>query len=995
MRRASLICTPLAFLLAGSGTLMAQSLETGAVIGVVKDASGKPVAGIPVRATSAQTTRTVVTDGQGRYRLGLLRLGKWNLAVSPNGYQTSTATVVLGINDTVTLNFNLVPVATATVEVNAQAEALDLTTTQTTTNFSAERLAQLPSDATSVNALDAIVGTVPGVQSTGLHQFQFFGGASDQNLFVVDGNNTNNTAYNISYNLVNGLPPKEFMESIEVVTGGFGAEYNVLGGVINMATKSGSNVWAGATYWYTNFPNSTAKQLYNADAGQNEPAPYNKNTRYGLTVGGPIVKDKVFFFLGVQGAKTVQPPAGLGGANWNGYVSSPATNNGPNTLSAKVNWIINPSHELVLSTTDVKQSFDGGNHFPSYGSYSTGSNNSGTHGYYNNQNTNLTWNWAATPRLFLVTSLGLHTDPMHTFANQPSPDGNWHPIWDFRYFIDGPGASAPNKPNGYQFFDYVGGSGAPTQSESNPNKQIRLDLTWAPSNHVVKAGYNLQRTRLDRSSSEIYGTSIYSNYVNYGMTGNPNDLEQMYYSGFHLSLKGSYGSYYVKDLWEFAPGLRLNYGLRFDTMRLEGVIPPNAGKELLNFSNLGRQIQPRLGVTWDVHRDGQTKLYADLGRFFETMALANFAWASSTSLKYSYWNPNQWVYNSTYGADQPAFTILSDPATGRPYAPYLTFNFGFLSENPPLANDLRLPHKDMLLLGGDQVLKNGWTVGGNLRWWKVADPIVRSHFTNPDGSNAFPGDVSTTVVWNPRPGPVTFTAGNGKVLTWNSLFPDPKEVYLALNLHARLQRENLFLTADYTWTHHYGNFRGLTASRTAVAANATSLTSGQPNDTSDWYYYQTIASGNNEANPVHELKLTCTYGLLVWGQKVNISPVFLWQTGFGLTKVVPITNILPNAMTEGANWDYAPDNKMSNMGHTPTHSNLDLNLDTVIKAGPVTITPSVAITNVFNTRAIAGYGTEMERGAIPGDPHPLNPYFGMPMAWQPGRTITAGVSIKF
>jgi hypothetical protein len=972
---------------------MAQSMSTGAVIGVVKDASGKPLAGAQVRAASGQTTRTVVTNDQGQYRFGLLGLGKWTVTVAQAGYQTSSAPMVVGINDTLTLNFKLAAVAAATVAVNANAEALDVATTQTTTTFDSEHLAQLPANFTSVNALDAIVSTVPGVQSTGGNNFQFFGGTQDQNLFVVDGNNTNSTRKNQSFSWVGGLPPKEFMESIEVVTGGFGAEYNVLGGVINMATKTGSNTWAGDAFWYTNFPNATAKQLYNEQAGQATPTPYATSTRYGVTVSGPLVKDKVFFFLGVQGAQTKTPAQGEGGANWNGYVSSPATNDGPNTFSAKVNWIINSDHELVLATTNVKQSFDEGNAYPNPGNMNgllaTGSGNVGNHGYYENQTTNLTWNWTITPSLFLVTSLGNHTDPYHLYPNAPLTNGVALSFYDYQYFLSGPGANAPNKPANSEYYAYVGGNLGLAISQTNPNKQVRLDLTWAPRNHTVKVGYSLQQARFDSSGSDTAAYSIYSDFNNYGMTGDPTDLEYLFIGGYNVSQKATYTGYYAKDLWEIVPGLRLDYGLRFDSLCFVGNNPPIVGQQLLNFSNFHRQMQPRLGLAWDVHKDGKTKLYANFGRFFETMPMQNFAWASASVVYLNYWNASQWAYNSSYTNTQVPYTINTDPATGRPYAPYQTFSFGSTSQNPPMANDLRLPHKDMLLLGGDQVLKGGWSVGATWRYWKIADALLTSYFSNPDGSNAFPGDVSSTVVWNPRPGPVTFTTGAGKVLSWDSPFPDPKEVFIALNLHANFQSEKGFLSANYTWTHHYGNYRGLAMAGTTANANSNTW-GGGANSTSDWMYYQTINSGNNEANPVHEFKLSGYYAIPVLGQKLNVGPVFTWQSGYGLTAAIPFSNVIPGAF-RGGYLDTAYNGIMSNYGHTPSFTNLDLNLNMVIKAGPMSVTPSAAITNVFNTRSVAGVYTKMQ---LPYGGGP-DPFFGMPIGWQPGRAITAGVSVKF
>lgn len=972
--------------------LMAQTLETGALMGTVRDETGKPLAGAQVIATSGQTTRTATSDTQGRYRLNLLGLGRWNLKVVAGGRQTVTAQTKLGINQVETINYKLLPIARATVEVEARAEALDHTSTQVVSSFQSETLTTLPGDYASLNALDAIVTTVPGVQSTGGNAFQFFGGTHDQNLFVVDGNSTNATKGNTAQNRMNGLPPREFMESIEVVTGGFGAEYNVLGGVINMATRSGSNTWTGEAFWYTNFPNASARNHTGNGAGQRIETPPTTNTRFGATVGGPLLKDRLFFFLGLQGSKTWAPSTGSSGPNWSGYTSSPYTQKGPNTLSAKVNWIVNPDHELILATTNVRMDYDFGNAYPSDASMSTGPGNSGSHGYTSNQTTNLTWNWTLNSRMYLVTSVGNRTDPTHRFTNAPMVDGAIEGFMDYRYFLEGPGAAAPNKPQGYENYGYIGGNIGYANSQSNPNRQFRMDFTWTPANHTIKAGYSLQNSRYDNTASRVKGWAIFSPYINYGYTGDPADLELYTSEGDAVSQKGTYAGYYVKDLWEVAPGLRVDLGLRFDSIRFVGNNPPIAGQQLLNFSRLGRQIQPRVGIAWDVNRDGRTKLYANYGRFFQTMPLSSFAWASATAITCEYWRADQWTYNRNYTGDQAPFALGIDPATGKAYEPYAVYNIGSLTTNPPMANDLRLPHKDMVLVGIDRALPGGWTVGASWRWWTLKDPIVTSMFTNPDGTSAFPEQGAAGVVWNPGPGPVNFTTGDGQTRTWDSKFPDPKEVFIALNLNAQVTGRLGYLSANYTWTHHYGNYRGLNMAMTTQLASQGTW-GGNANATSDWYYYQTINSGNNEANPVHELKLNGALKVPLGPHKLEIGAAFGWQSGYGLTSLVPIVNKLPGAYTNGSTVT-SSNLIMSNYGQTPSMMNLDLNLTMTMAVGPLQVTPSLAITNLFNKRAVTTYHMTKEYPSYGNTPVP-DPYFGRPLAWQQGRTLTGGVSVKF
>lgn len=1006
MRHSPHLISTVALLLAGGHALMAQSLQTGALMGVIRDANGKPMAGVQVRATSGQIQRTAVTDAKGEYRFSLMNSGAWTLTVAQSGYQTSTTTAHLSINATNTANFKLRPLAEATVAVTAVASDMDVTTAQIATNVGAETLSKLPMDMTNRGGLDGLMATLPGVQSYGVAGGAYFinGATFDQNLFTVDGTITNLTNNN-TISTGAARPPREFMENVEVVTGAFGAEYNVLGGVINVLTKSGSNTWASDLFYGTNFPNSMAQPKYQANSkpADSKPLPKDQYHRYGATVSGPIVKDKLFFFFGYQGFKDKLPSNTNGAPNWNGLVSGSPQVDGPNLFSLKMNWFISTDHQLVFSASHSRTVDATGLTYPPSIYWSAGTLEYGSKSASNSQNVNLTWNWLVNSELYVITSLGKYSTPFQRTPNTSASD--YASVYDYRYWLTGPGRNASNKPESAEYWSYQSGTDVGPYRSDNPNRQFRIDLTWSRGNHQVKAGYLQQDTKVEKSTTANSIYMFYNDVIGpwYNYMGDPNGLEKFENGATNTSFKGYLQGYYLKDLWEVLPGVRVDVGARFDPFRFVGAAGVFNGVELAKFANVGRQLQPRLGVTWDINNDGKNKVYAHWGRFFQTMPMASVAWANASSFTHSGWYENHWIYNVDYATGQAPFTIRTDPATGQLYAPDFFMSSGTVGHPAPRATDIRIPHKDTLTLGGEWTLPNGWSAGGSWQYWTAKDVLEDSYFMNDDGTLAFPDilnpngtrGMNEKVRWNPHPGPVTFIDPNGQVQTWNSPFPDPVDRYITLNLHARHQGKNHYLAVDYTWVHHYGNYRGAGTSFPMQSTGSSVPGEGGANTSQEFDFHKTIASGNFEGDPVHQIKVLGMYDLPLWGQKLTFGPVLTWQSGLGVSSGIPTA-------TQPQFQNYAgllsammqPGNQRGDMGHAPSNLNLDLSLNMAIKVRKVVITPACSILNVFNASPVMGYFTRKVMGYSSAYASP-DPNYGMPRYWKEGRSITAGFSMKF
>ncbi len=966
----------------------AQSVQTGSITGTVRDKFGKPIDGARLRVKSGQTERYAVSNSKGEYRLPLLNVGEWTLTVIKDGFQTGTVKTRVEIHDTRVANFSMLPVEQVVLEVVGEAGNMDTTTTQVATNLSAERLAQIPMDMTSLNALDGLMASVPGVQTAYTGAFNIMGGTDDQNLFTVDGTVTNKTSTNGSSagsELASTQPAREFIESVEVVTNAFGAEYGVFGGVVNALTKSGTNKYEGSLFYGTNFPHSQAMAFYNPNTTppQKKPVDGNQYHRYGASASGPILKDKLFFFLGYQGFKNVTPPTTLlnGGLNWNGLKSDSEHATGPNQWTAKLNWFINSTNQLILSGTRSDFKINTGNQYSDYGTLNQGLSRESA-----SQSVNLTWNWMPTSNLFVVASLGNFKTP----STSTPFDGATRSIsvYDSRYFMDGPGSAVSNKPSNPAYVSYQTGNGTALYAHrDNPNTQYRMDLTWCLGNHQIKFGYLRQDTKWEQTegSNEIYS-------INNSVLDPSGILRRLNWSANYSKYTGVLESHYLKDVVELLPGLRMDVGLRYDPFCYKGAFGPYDGMKLAEYDSLRKQLQPRIGLVWDVDQDGRKKVFAHFGRFFMAMPMAGITWAKTSGLYYDMWFPGSWTYNSTYAGGK-AFTLLKNTPD---VSMMLTGGEG---KPQPHATDLRLPRKNTWTLGTDWTLRNNWTIGGLWTFWELKDVMEDSYFLNGDGSAAFSGLKGTKVIWNPGPGPVTFVDSNGVQHTWNSNFPTPKDRYIGLNLHATNHGERHYLSLDYTWTHHYGNYLGESQNYLVYAQSGQQQGFGAGGRTADYDYAQGISGGNYEGNPVHEFKARGGYRFGILSQDFNLGLTANWQSGIGLTKV----------MTAGAKWQanaastafgglatdmVTTDNQRCNMGYTPSLLQVNLDLSATLKYKACSIKPNISINNVFNQRTVLGYYLNQYTGNYQSDIK-ADPNFGLVYTKQSGRSVTAGFSVQF
>jgi Carboxypeptidase regulatory-like domain/TonB-dependent Receptor Plug Domain len=294
-----------------------QSLTSGDISGHVTDPTGAAIPGATVTVKNLGTgaTYTSTTNATGGYHTALLQPGSYSITVSGTGFETaSTTTQVSGgaiANGDVKMTLGK---SSQTVTVTEAEPLLNTENADITTTFNTEQIQRLPNPG---NDLTFVAQTAPGsVMNTttnsngaffGYGNFSSFGLPATSNTFTVNGMYENDPFLNLNNSgATNLLLGNNMISSVTVVSNAYGAQYGGLGGAqVNEITKSGTNQFHGnAAYWW-NGRVMNANGYFNNQSGT--PRPFDNVNQYAASVGGPIFKNKTFFFGDYEGLRVLIP----------------------------------------------------------------------------------------------------------------------------------------------------------------------------------------------------------------------------------------------------------------------------------------------------------------------------------------------------------------------------------------------------------------------------------------------------------------------------------------------------------------------------------------------------------------------------------------------------------------------------------------------------------------------------------------------------------------
>lgn len=671
------------------GSAFAQG--NSVITGTVRDAATKaPVADVVVTATSPalQGEQIVVTDGTGSYRIPQLPPGDYTIRLEKETYKPNArGGVTLRVGSTIRLNIELIPEAIKGEEITVvgRPPTVDVGSTQTGTTVGSEfvsRIALSPPSVkgSSTRSFESLADVAPTAHTDG-YGMSISGTTSPENQYIIDGLSVNDPGFGLL-----GTPlSAEFIKEVNIITGGYMPEYGrATGGVLDAVTKSGSNEFHGSIFLgITPGALEGAKEIVKRD-GQTITLDTSLSSLrdFGLEIGGPIMKDKLWFYAGFQPSFTRYKIDRYLSAKQvtNGVVNTdPETNftivkEIPGTRQTyyadgrafqyigKLTYLINQDHNVTLSVYGSPSSSGGKGTFgidPQTGDPETESVFAGTYDAiahtYTANSTDIALKWASSflnKNLLFDATLGWHhannsvlpvdgtevggttglAGTAQALYRKTVPDR--HNIAEFETIpINGATGLSYCEPvldsSGTAYINVcpvssyrVGGPGfIDTQVlDRYQAKAVVTRLLTALGHHVIKAGVDIELMSYEHDKGYT-GTTIF------GENGSGTQWSDSRRYGF---LQGPDDPVILKKLTAAASSTTIG-GFVQDSWNILDKVTLNAGvrydTQIITGADgkvglsLPNQWSPRVGVIYDFTQAGRSKLFVNFARYYESVPL--------------------------------------------------------------------------------------------------------------------------------------------------------------------------------------------------------------------------------------------------------------------------------------------------------------------------------------------------------------------------------------
>jgi outer membrane receptor protein involved in Fe transport len=580
-------------------TLLAQA-ETGDVTGSVVDASGAKLPGVTITVTNLATSqsRTTVTNAVGQYQVAALQPSRYRVRAELEGFRpVERQEITVNVGATLDIDFTMeVGSFEATVTVTGEAPLIERKKTDVSDVITTQQLETLPSK--SRQYLDFALlqpATVENVSTTAQGSgFNIGGSRAKEGAVLVDG------FYNMDEGF--GLPrqrhSQDSIQEFQVISFGGAAEYGrAIGGIVNAITKSGGNTFSGSAYGY--FRNN---ELNAQDAGERKlgiPKTDFDRQQWGATLGGPLVRDKTFFFAAYERVKEDFGFANSIRPSDAALIGLPAEDVGslPRFYSlhfalAKLDHHINANHRLQASVTMSKWTELDINTQSALGTRS--------------QQQNL----KATDWSFMLkwTGVGSNGRVLHDLKASYFP----------RYYRVGGVSGAGGPPLVPEGQINVGdqansspprvvipsvaifGSGATDAVLDSFPAQVLYSLSVNKGRHRLKFGTDYMFAKANLAFySRLRAQYNFSSLANF-LAGNYSTFSQAFGDPV-FDRNHHYISAYAQDSWDANDRLTLNYGLRYD-LELHPKHPVTGERLGKDYNN----VSPRFGLSYDLSDKGTT-----------------------------------------------------------------------------------------------------------------------------------------------------------------------------------------------------------------------------------------------------------------------------------------------------------------------------------------------------------------------------------------------------
>jgi hypothetical protein len=657
-----------------SVTAVAQ-VTTSSMSGKVASA-GEPIIGASVIAVHqpSGTKYGAVTNIDGRYSIqGMRTGGPYRVEVSYVGYnKVITEGVYLQLGQEYNLNAAMTESSTVLKDVLVTATRTKFNEVKTgaSTNINNEQMTLLPTISRSLNDFTRLSPYAGGDNS-------FAGRDGRTNTLTIDGANLNNN-FGLSSTLPGGGNPisLDAIEEIQVVVAPFDVrQTNFVGGGINAITKSGTNTFRGSVYSYWKNQHLRGNKVDGYDLGSRSK---ESKTVYGFTLGGPIIKNKLFFFVNYETEKSPNPITkwqvssdGKSNAdqmisrvskadmdefssilkNDYGYDAGSYSNYDANDKNhkflARIDWNINDYNKLSVRYNNTKNTSNIATNGTSTvgtraASYRISSNAMAFRNACYSMDNNV---WSITAELNSQLNSNLQNRALLTYSkiedkrSSPSSPFPFIDIWD--------GAGDAYMSAGYELFTW-------NNAVNNKTLNFQDNVTWNKDNHRIIGGLSFEH-QLANNSFMRFGTGYYkfksfSDFksgaapiafgLTYGYNGELNPTAEVAFNQYGL---------YLQDEWNIKENFKLTYGIRADLMHFTTEVPTNEAYKAIDWKDhfvaqtnanyasykapsidTGKWpsdrvlLSPRIGFNWDVRGDKTLIVRGGTGVFTGRIPLVFF-----------------------------------------------------------------------------------------------------------------------------------------------------------------------------------------------------------------------------------------------------------------------------------------------------------------------------------------------------------------------------------